>query len=841
MVKRFAAFMAALLLTLLPMSGIVSAATLSGNPIVNNSMETAADANLPISWTNNKWGVNDATFSYVDGDAQHGTKSVKVTMGSYTDGDAKWFAAPVALTAGTTYTYSDYYKSDVTTRVVAAYASSTGTLTYGDLPDAPAASNWTAYSGDFTVPAGTASVTVYHLLDKVGYLQLDNVAIADVVTLPPSTGELDIPNPSVEQTNDGQTPLGWQANGWGNNTRNFEYVNEGHNSSKSVKVTVSNYVDGDAKWYFNPITTLKTDGQYRVKMWYKTDVQAHAVVMYTNASGAQSFFGMPTPTPQVGQDATTTWQPYNATFSVPQGAVSVSVFMYINQNGWLQTDDFSLENYAPQGFSEPMISLTFDDGHEDNHKEALTKMQEVGFKSTQCYATTFIEDVANQPEVLAGIKKFTDAGHEICSHTDTHPDLTTQTPDQLEFELEHPKAYLESMLSDLNVPASQQTVVSNFASPYGAYNAAVNEAIKAAGYQSHRTVNEGYNSIDNFNAYELKVQNMLSTTTLSQVQSWIDQAKKDNTWLILVYHRVADNPGQYDTYINDFNAQMDAIKNSGLAVKTFQEGFTSAKAQADGNPNPGDTTPPSISNVTVAHNNGSTRVDWKANEFANHTFVYGKTASYELTGDVQISGEGDLTNSRYVNLTLEPGTKYFYKVTATDNAGNVGFHVAEFTTPDPSDTTAPVISDVNAVEGGAEVGGGYQVNWKTDETAVCTIEYGLTDAYGTTIAVPAGQFTPNSFVQNIYGLNASTQYFFKITATDASGNKSTYASSFTTSANHIPSRPGDINKDGVVNLNDLSILSNHWDQDATPEQGDLNNDGKVNLNDLSILSNNWSK
>jgi len=50
-------------------------------------------------------------------------------------------------------------------------------------------------------------------------------------------------------------------------------------------------------------------------------------------------------------------------------------------------------------------------------------------------------------------------------------------------------------------------------------------------YGSHRTTDEGYNTFENFNPYLLKVQNVQKTTTLAQYQSWIDQAKKDKSWL----------------------------------------------------------------------------------------------------------------------------------------------------------------------------------------------------------------------------------------------------------------------------------------------------------------------
>ena len=46
----------------------------------------------------------------------------------------------------------------------------------------------------------------------------------------------------------------------------------------------------------------------------------------------------------------------------------------------------------------------------------------------------------------------------------------------------------------------------------------------------------------------------------------------------------------------------------------------------------------------------------------------------------------------------------------------------------------------------------------------------------------------------------------------------------------------DLNKDGIVDLSDLSILSVNWGLSGS---GDINKDGIVDLSDLSILSSNW--
>jgi len=60
----------------------------------------------------------------------------------------------------------------------------------------------------------------------------------------------------------------------------------------------------------------------------------------------------------------------------------------------------------------------------------------------------------------------------------------------------------------------------------------------------------------------------------------------------------------------------------------------------------------------------------------------------------------------------------------------------------------------------------------------------------------------------------------------------------------IPTYPAakelaDINRDGQINLTDLSILAYYWGR-PNPEKGDLNDDGVVDLKDLSIMLSRWT-
>ena len=522
------------------------------NLLANPSFETA-NGGSPAGWTNNTWGTNTAQFTY-ESAGRTGSKSAKTTISQYTSGDAKWYANPVNVTAGTTYTYSDYYKSTAPSRVVLAYINAAGTYSYEEIAGAAAAADWTQYSASFTVPAGATQVSVYHLIDSVGSLTIDDASLTTGSTTPPPAPTV-IPNPSLET---GTTaPTGWTKSNWGTNTPTYQYVNEGRTGTKSVKVTVASHSSGDAKWMFDPISTLEGGQQYRFTTWYKSNIIPEAVAMYVMADGSEQYFGMPDPVP--GANASTVWQEYTNTFRVPEGATGVSVFLFADKNGWIQTDDYSITDYQPTGFNRPLLTLTFDDGHEDNADNALPLLNQYGFKTTQCFATTFIEGQGQQ--VKNDILSFFNSGHEICSHSVTHPMMTTLNSTQLEYEVQHSKQFLESIVGAGNIK--------NFATPYGDYNATVNNAIDNY-YGSHRTVDEGFNSKDNFDKYRLRVQNIFSTTTAAEVTNWIEQAKADKTWLVLVYHRIANDPGTYDSYINVFQQHLQAIQATGITVQTWQ-------------------------------------------------------------------------------------------------------------------------------------------------------------------------------------------------------------------------------------------------------------------------------
>ncbi|MFC4045934.1 polysaccharide deacetylase family protein [Dactylosporangium siamense] len=523
--------------------------------VANASVEVASATNpgQPDGWATGAWGGNTATFSYPT-TGHSGSRSVKVTLANYTDGDAKWYFNPVTVTPGVSYSFHDWYQSGVETELIAQFTRPDGTSYYQSMATVPASSAWKQATSSISIPSDVNKLTVFHVLAANGSLTLDDASLT-VAGGTPIPGN-PIPNASVESAA-GTGPAAWETGAWGGNTATFSYPTTGHSGSRSVKVTVSNYTDGDAKW-IHQAQPLVPNKQYRFTAWYRTNTQPHVVAQFNHHDGTAAYLTLPLPLPAA--NAATTWQQYSDTLTVPGDAASVSVYLLLSSNGWLETDDYSLEPYTPAGFNRPLVSLTFDDGYEDNVTSALPLLQARNFKTTQCFITETIEGVPGGP---ANVMAFANTGHEICSHTVTHPFLTQLSGAQLTNESTHSQQYLQQLTGQ---------AVPNIASPYGDYNANVLNQLKLS-YRSHRTVDAGYNSKDNFDIYRIRVQNVDLTTTSAEFQSWLDQAEATNTWLVLVYHRIvptgASADGDYDTNQAAFEGQLNALRDSGLTVKTY--------------------------------------------------------------------------------------------------------------------------------------------------------------------------------------------------------------------------------------------------------------------------------
>src|ERR1019366_6320249 len=83
----------------------------------------------------------------------------------------------------------------------------------------------------------------------------------------------------------------------------------------------------------------------------------------------------------------------------------------------------------------------------------------------------------------------------------------------------------------------------DYASPFGKHDAQTDEYTQAL-YASHRGTDSGVNTKQNYDLYNLKVLFVRSDTNVGLVQTYIDQAKAQNGWLIIVYHEIGAGSGE---------------------------------------------------------------------------------------------------------------------------------------------------------------------------------------------------------------------------------------------------------------------------------------------------------
>lgn len=662
--KRLVAGFSALVVTLTGLLPLATANAAGANLITNPGLETAAGA-APQSWTSNSWGTNTAAFTY-DTTGRTGNRAVSVRVSGYQNGDAKWSFAPVAITPGVAYTFSNWYKSTAGSGLVAAVTMGNGTIDYRWIKNIAASAAWRQQTVAFVAPANSKQVSFFHYMAANGSLTVDdysltadaatpppansapqvsltspaanatvsgtvdilatasddkavanvqfklngaNLGAADTVApyayswsttaltngtytlsavatdnegistasngvqvtvsntttpVPPANGNL-IANPSVETAN-GAQPANWSGDGWGTNSRSLTYETNGQDGSRSVKATISSYTNGDAKWSFAPVTATP-GATYTYSHYYKSNIVGEVDAAVTMSDGSIQYYWLGS------VPAATNWTKVNFQFTAPANAQSFTIFHVINKVGYVQADNFSLAKFTPQQLSRGLVSLTFDDGWSSIHTNGLPLLKKYGLPSTQYINSTPVTGGYSGYMTYQMIKDFKAQGSELGWHTRSHADITTLTAANLITELTIPADYLTGT-------ATTAAEYKHFASPYGSYNQSSVDAVMQK-YQSHRSTDVGYNTKSGLDLRNIKVQNITNTTSPADVQAWVNQAAANKSWLVLVYHEVANNPNDptYAVTPANLDSELNIIKQSGLTVKTVDQAIAEIKSQ----------------------------------------------------------------------------------------------------------------------------------------------------------------------------------------------------------------------------------------------------------------------
>ena len=212
-----------------------------------------------------------------------------------------------------------------------------------------------------------------------------------------------------------------------------------------------------------------------------------------------------------------------------------------------------------------------------------------------------------------------------------------------------------------------------------------------------------------------------------------------------------------------------------------------------------DKVPPVISGVSPAQVlDTSATIVWTTDKPASSVVNYGLSA-----GNYTDSVSDPLYNYSHsiILKNLQIKSTYYFKATSVDSNGNTAISTeGSFTTQDTlvagattttivvntgggttvidnSDKVPPVISQVSVsnIDSGQAT-----VVWNTNEAADSMVEFGSTNTYG---SVSASRTTTTNHSEVLDNLLPDTQYYYRITSADGSGNVSQpYASTFTTPA-----------------------------------------------------------
>lgn len=174
-----------------------------------------------------------------------------------------------------------------------------------------------------------------------------------------------------------------------------------------------------------------------------------------------------------------------------------------------------------QPLARGMVTFSMDDSIASQSDLAAPLLAAHGFKATIYHVTDVLSTYGNLPVAQA----LAQAGHEVASHSRTHPYLPALGPQALDDELRLSQGYL---VAHVGAP------VESFASPMGAYDGTVIAASRLY-FTSHRTVDPGLNYMGS-DVYRLKADGVYGSTTVSAACASLAEAASYRGWRILVFH-----------------------------------------------------------------------------------------------------------------------------------------------------------------------------------------------------------------------------------------------------------------------------------------------------------------
>jgi peptidoglycan/xylan/chitin deacetylase (PgdA/CDA1 family) len=232
----------------------------------------------------------------------------------------------------------------------------------------------------------------------------------------------------------------------------------------------------------------------------------------------------------------------------------------------------SLCNFIPlaHASTKGTISLTFDDGVQNQYTNAYPIMQAHGVTGTFYVITSYLSDFSKNPTYmsLTELRTMQNSGNEIDSHTVDHYNLVTLTDAQINYECNMSQQTLRSNGFTAN----------NFAYPDGGTNLHV-DSIVSQYYKSARQAYPVYGGsfymtlpIPQFSLPAYTVGQNGYNSDLPNLKNIIDQVAATGSYAIFTFHNIYSQTTTASIMsTQDFSSFLDYVASKGVATLTIDQ------------------------------------------------------------------------------------------------------------------------------------------------------------------------------------------------------------------------------------------------------------------------------
>jgi len=300
-------------------------------------------------------------------------------------------------------------------------------------------------------------------------------------------------------------------------------------------------------WLHAPVM-LDNAKTYGASVTYRTTVDASILLELTMPDGAMKYqsVGLVKPSSQ--------WKTYPVHIdNTVYNAASIRLIVTPVSKGVVDTRSYALYELPSAQLSQGIVSVTFDDGWESIYKAGRPLFKKYNIATTQYIVAENARNEVPGYMTLDEVKELAIDGHEIGSHSLRHCNLAKLSPQNVVYDAQTSK----KVLTDAGL------TVTDYAHPYGGYTDETVTMLRQQ-YSLLRSSDDGFND-RYFDPLNLRTKAIYKDTSIKEIQAWLNEARTNKQWLILMYHRI-DETGDYTVSSKQLEQQLKMIHESGMHV-----------------------------------------------------------------------------------------------------------------------------------------------------------------------------------------------------------------------------------------------------------------------------------